>query len=48
MSQRVNHFNFYVIGEIVNETVTPDEPIERFEFGLSGAFFNKEYTTEKL
>lgn len=30
------------------QDIAPNEPIERFEFGLSGAFFNKEYTTEKL
>ena len=34
MSQRVNHFNIYFIGEIVNETVTPDEPIETMLNGL--------------
>jgi hypothetical protein len=28
-----------------NDTI-PDEPIERFEYGLSGAFFNREYSTE--
>jgi hypothetical protein len=30
------------------QDLAPNEPIERFEYGLSGAFFNKEYTTEKL
>lgn len=30
------------------QDIAPDEPIERFEYGLSGAFFKKEYTTEKL
>ena len=35
-------------GDADPQDITPDEPIERFEFGLSGAFFNKEYTTEKL
>ena len=35
-------------GDADPQNIAPDEPIERFEFGLSGAFFNKEYTTEKL
>ena len=35
-------------GDADPQDIAPDEPIERFEFGLSGAFFNKEYTTEKL
>ena len=30
------------------QDIAPNEPIEKFEYGLSGAFFNKEYTTEKL
>lgn len=28
------------------DDVIPNEPIERFEYGLSGAFFNREYSTE--
>jgi len=35
-------------GDADPQDLRPDEPIERFEYGLSGAFFNKEYTTEKL
>ena len=30
------------------QDIRPDEPIERFEYGLSGAFFRKEYTSEKI
>ena len=35
-------------GDADPQDIAPDEPIERFEYGLSGAFFNKEYTTQKL
>jgi hypothetical protein len=35
-------------GDADPQDLAPNEPIERFEYGLSGAFFNKEYTTEKL
>ena len=35
-------------GDADPQNIAPDEPIERFEYGLSGAFFNKEYTTQKL
>lgn len=35
-------------GDADPQDIAPDEPIERFEYGLSGAFFKKEYTTEKL
>ncbi len=30
------------------QDIVGDEPIERFEYGLSGAFFRKEYTSEKI
>jgi len=30
------------------QDIAGDEPIERFEYGLSGAFFRKEYTSEKI
>jgi hypothetical protein len=30
------------------QDIVPNEPIEKFEYGLSGAFFTKEYTTQKL
>ena len=35
-------------GDADPQDIAPDEPIERFEYGLSGAFFKKQYTTEKL
>ena len=35
-------------GDADPQDIAPDEPIERFEYGLSGAFFRKEYTTEKI
>ena len=35
-------------GDADPNDVAPNEPIERFEYGLSGAFFTKEYTTEKI
>ena len=35
-------------GDADPQDLAPNEPIERFEYGLSGAFFNKEYTTETL
>ena len=30
------------------QDIATDEPIERFEYGMSGAFFNRKYTTETI
>jgi hypothetical protein len=35
-------------GDADPQDITTDEPIEKFEYGLSGAFFKKEYTTQKI
>ena len=35
-------------GDADPQDIVPNEPIEKFEYGLSGAFFNKEYITEKI
>ena len=33
-------------GDADPQDIAPNEPIERFEYGLSGAFFNREYTNK--
>jgi len=33
-------------GDADPQDIAPNEPIERFEYGLSGAFFNREYTSK--
>ena len=33
-------------GDSDPQDIAPNEPIERFEYGLSGAFFNREYTSK--
>ena len=35
-------------GDADPQDIVPNEPIEKFEYGLSGAFFNKEYTTQTI